>query len=459
LIQQQETLMRVKKDRQMALSFSSSRGPRIVADFERKYNRISEVLQSNPGLLDLVHRDLKRATSSNPRGRKGDYTTENILRALLVHCIEGLSLRRTIVRIAHSEFLCEFLRLGNRPVMDYSFLDRCFGAIRSRTWQALVERVGRWGVDEGHVDPSQVRTDTTVTEANIHWPTDASLLWDSYRVLVRLVRRARPLVPGVRHHRFHDRKAKKNYLYITRYGASTAKGRRREVKVRFRELIASVRRVEAIARQVQGAGPGSCNVELAGIVTELGEYLPAVRTIADVAERVAIRGETVPASERIFSLFEQHAELIKRGKRSKPVEFGHVVQLVQTRDKFITDYTVMERQVADSDLLAPALESHCRRFGSYPKAVTADCGFHGTEEAMDGVRQKVGTVAVAKNVRKWSGEQFADFRSFRAGIEGSISVLKRAFWLARCLFRGFRNFASSVGLSVFCHNLVLLAKP
>jgi len=450
--------MRVKKDRQMALSFCSSRGPKIVADFERKYNRISTVLDAAPEVLDLVHRDLKGAASSNPKGRGGAYTTQNILRALVVHCTEGLSLRRTIIRIAHSDFLCEFLRLGNRPVMDYSFLDRCFGAIGPRTWETLVERLGAWGVAEGHVDPSQVRTDTTVTEANIHWPTDASLLWDSYRVLTRLVRRARALVPQVRHHRFHDRKAKRHYLYITRYSASTAKKRRHEVKVRFRELIATVRRVEAIARQVQAAGKHSTNVELARIAAELGRYLPAVRTIADVAQRVAIRGETVKASERIFSLFEQHAELIKRGKRSKPVEFGHVVQLVQTRDKFITDYTVLERRVSDRELLAPAVEEHCRRFGTYPEAVTADCGFHGRPEVMDGVREKVQTVAVAKNVRQWSEERFADFRSFRAGIEGSISVLKRAFWLARCLFRGFRNFASSVGLSVFCHNLVLLAK-
>jgi IS5 family transposase len=140
------------------------------------------------------------------------------------------------------------------------------------------------------------------------------------------------------------------------------------------------------------------------------------------------------------------------------VEFGHVVQVVQTRDKFITDYTVLARSVVDSQLLGPAVEEHCRRFGSYPEAVTADCGFHGKPEVMDAVREKVGMVAVAKNVREWSKEKFADFRSFRAGIEGSISVLKRAFWLTRCLFKGYRNFASSVGLSVFCHNLVVLAR-
>ena len=450
--------MRVKRGRQIPLSFSSSRGPRIVAEFEHKYNRISQVLDENPEVLDLVHRDLQGASSSNPKGRTGDYTTENILRALVVYCVEGLSLRRTIVRIAHSEFLCEFLRLGNRPVMDFSFLDRCFGNIRPRTWEALVRKLGAYGVAEGRVDPSQVRTDTTVTEANIHWPTDSSLLWDSWRVLRRLVRRARPIVPQVRHHRFHDRKVKRHHLYITRYGASASKRRRREVKRRFGKLIASVRRVLAIARQVRAAGADGCDVELAAIAAQLGEYLPAVRTIADVAERVAIRGERVPASERIFSLFEQHAELIKRGKRSKPVEFGHMIQLVQTRDKFITDYRVMERRLPDSELLAPAVETHCRQFGSYPEAVTADGGFHGRAEVMDAVSEKVDTVAVPKNVRQWCGEMFSEFRSFRAGIEGSISVLKRAFWLARCLFRGFKNFASSVGLSVFCHNLVLLAK-
>jgi transposase, IS5 family len=451
--------MRVKKAAQTTFSFSCSRGPKIVADFEQKYKRMSEVLDSNPEVLDLVHCDLKGAASSNPKGRAGDYTTENILRALVVHCTEGLSFRDTIIRIAHSDFLCAFLRLGNRTVMDYSFLDRCFGAIRPATWAALVERLGAWGVAEGRVDPSQVRTDTTVTEANIRWPTDASLLWDSYRVLARLLRRARPLLPAVGHHRFHDRKAKRHYLYITRYSASTAKARRREVKVRFRELIGSVKRLEAIARQVEAAAAQEgCSVPLAGIAGELGRYLPAVRTIAHVAHRAAVRGEKVAASERIYSLFEQHAELIKRGRRSKPVEFGHVVQLVQTREKYITDYRVLERRVADNVLLEPALEAHRHRFGSYPEAVTADCGFHGKPGVMESVRRKVGTAAVAKNVREWSGEAFADFRSFRAGIEGSISVLKRAFGMARCLFKGFRNLASSVGLSVFCHNLVLLAK-
>ena len=64
---------------------------------------------------------------------------------------------------------------------------------------------------------------------------------------------------------------------------------------------------------------------LAGIALELRAYLPSMQTIVRNARRAQVAGETVPASERVFSLFEQHTELIKRGKRQKPVEFGHKV--------------------------------------------------------------------------------------------------------------------------------------
>ncbi len=58
-----------------------------------------------------------------------------------------------------------------------------------------------------------------------------------------------------------------------------------------------------------------------------------------------------------------------------------------------------------------------------------------------------------------SSAAYISGQSFRAGCEGSISVLKRAFRLLRCPYRGFSSFAASVGLSIFCHNLVVLARP
>jgi IS5 family transposase len=179
----------------------------------------------------------------------------------------------------------------------------------------------------------------------------------------------------------------------------------------------------------------------------------------NTAERAGLKGETVPASDRIYSIFEEHAELIKRGKSRKPVEFGHAVWLAQNRGKFITDYEVMEEKVDDTELLEEITRRHKASFRKYPEAITADTGFRAQPEAMAKVHKHVATVAVPGR-----GQSRAKIDScwhhFRAGIEGSISVLKRAFRLSTCMYRGFRSFAAAVGMAVFCHNLVtLVPKP
>jgi len=449
--------MRVKRDRQLHLSFGCVAGPRIVDEFEEKYKRISDLLDENPKILDRVDRDLSENLGVSRKGRRSRYTSENILRALLVLRIEGLSYRDTVVRIADSILLHDFVRLGTRTVMDHTFLCRCFDAIGPETWEALVGLQVADAARAGRADPAQIRTDTTVVEADIHWPTDSSLLWDSWRVLVRLLRRARPYVPEIARHRFHRDKARRDYLFITRYIHSTSKSRRREVRRRMRRLIESVERVRGVAEKLAGSPALASEPKLAAMAEKLFEQIEIARAITEAARRAALSGEKVPASERLFSVHETHVELIKRGKSRHPVQFGHVVQLTQTRQKLITNYSVFENQPSDHDLLDETLEKHNVQFGAYPEVVTADGGFHPTQEEMDAIREKVPNVAVPQRVRDWADEALRIWKAFRAGIEGTISTLKRAFGLSRCLFRGFKHFASSVGLSVFCHNLVCLA--
>ena len=457
--------MRVKRDHQLSLCFrlaSVVSELKIVQEFQARYKRISDLLDKNPEILEWVHEDLKRLSVGKKEDGKGErksgYTSENIFRSLIVLCVEGLSFRDAVVRIADSGILWEFARLGMREMMDFTFLNKCYNAIRPETWEAIHRVLGRYAQGEGLIDPKVVRTDTTVVEANIHYPTDSALLWDSYRVSVRWIRRAKGLVKGVERHRFHDDKVKGHSLYITRYIGSGSKGRKREVRRRFRKLIASVRRVWGIGAEVCEAAKGSLNWELAEIGLELGYYLPAVKTVADVAERVAVRGERVGAGERVFSIFEQHVELIKRGKRGKPVEFGHKVVLSQTREKFISDYEVLPEQVEEGLVLEEELEDHKGLYGAYPEVSAGDGGLWAGEEAMERMGKKVGVLAVPKRVTDWGKEWMNPWQAFRAGIEGTISVLKRAFGLMKCLFRGFKNFASAVGMAVFCHNLICLTR-
>ena len=176
-------------------------------------------------------------------------------------------------------------------------------------------------------------------------------------------------------------------------------------------------------------------------------------------------GLHVPADEKLYSLFEEHTELIQRGKAGKPVEFGHKILISQTAEKYIHHYQVLERRREDKDLLEPALEAHKAMFGTYPDLLATDKGFYESREQLAALREKIRVVSICKKGRRTESEEaleqseeFVEGQRFRAGSEGSISVLKRAFKLGRCLFKGFKNYAASVGLAVLCHNLVLLTE-
>ncbi len=139
--------------------------------------------------------------------------------------------------------------------------------------------------------------------------------------------------------------------------------------------------------------------------------------------------------------------------------------MAQTGEKFIHHYVVMPTRREDKDLLQPTLDAHKSLFGQYPEVLAADKGFYESMQKIDFLEERIPTVSIAKkgrrNPQELARETAADFREgqrFRGGSEGSISVLKRAFHLDRCRFKGFKNYAASVGLAVLCHNLILLTR-
>jgi IS5 family transposase len=446
--------MRRVFDEQTYLNFSGETSLKVVQEYRAKYAGIDACLEANPLILWLVHEDLETLSQSQ-KGREAKYTTEILFRALLVHQIERTSLRETVIRIAESPTLQSFLRLGTRSVPDFTFLDRAFQAMTAETWKLINEELAGYAVKRCEVDVSQVRADTTVIETNIHYPTDSSLLWDSYRVLSRLLRAVRTEAPELCPYRLHDKKTKKDLVYVHRYLRSKSKVRQRQWKRRFRRLLDSVCRLERIVAPLLPPLAASENLVLRALGAELKHYLPLVRTICRTAERATLKGETVPARDRIFSLFEEHTELIQRGKSNQPIEFGHAVWFAQSRGKFITDYEVMEEKIPDSELLGEIAERHKAAFRTYPEAITADTGFRAGPEEMSKVQKHGATLAVPGRGQSRAKIDTC-WHHFRAGIEGSISVLKRAFRLSICLYRGFKAFAAAVGMAVFCHNLVNL---
>ena len=385
--------MRPVLDEQTYLYFSGETSLKVVKAYRAKYAWIDECLNANPLIVWLVHEDLE-ALSESTEGRAAKYTTEILFRALIVHQIEKTPLRDTVIRIAESPTLRAFIRLGLRSVPDFTFMNRAFKAITPETWKLVNAELARYAVKQCEVDVSQIRADTTVIESNIHYPTDSSLLWDSYRVLARLLQAVRAEAPQLCPHRFHDKKAKKDLVYVNRYMRSGSKARQRELKRRFRRLHDAVCRLRSMATPLPTTLANSDSLVLRGLAMELKHFLPLTKTVCQTAARAVLNGETVPASDRIFSIFEEHTELIKRGKSNKPVEFGHAVWLAQSRAKFITDYETMEEKIPDTELLEEITRRHKAFFRKYPEAVTADTGFRAEPETMAVVQKHVATVAV-----------------------------------------------------------------
>jgi len=459
--------MRQMREAVLPLAGNDEHLPKTVREFREKYKGVSRILDANPEILKVIHEDLKNISHGGSKagkgkkgvaGRSADFTSETILRTLVVHSIEGGSFRDTEVLIGESEFLQDFVRSRKKAVMEYSFVDRCFQAVRPATWKRINDLLGLRAEEEEKIDPTVIRTDTTVVETNIHWPTDSSLLWDTWRVASRLLKRGRKIAPEACPHRFHDKKTKRLHLFITRYSKSTSKKRQRKVKGAYRTLISRVERIVEIAAFFCRWAPYCGNLELDAVVVELKGFLGSMKKVVAQSRRAKLEGETVPAVERVYSIFEPHTELIKRGRREKPVEFGHAVLLCQTAEKFITDYEAFAERPADCHLTEQVIDRHQKLFGDKPKVLAGDKGFCPDGEKYAELTKQVETLAIPRRMRDFADKVLSVWQMFRAGIEGTISGLKRAFRLARCHYRGFKRFQASVGMGVFAHNLVVLAR-
>jgi transposase, IS5 family len=451
--------MRHKMDLQDTLESIRPSSVKEVIQYREKYDGISKILEANPQVLTLAHADLSRWLSESYRGRKSEYTTEQILRALVVMFVENVSLRRTVIRIDTSEFLRSFVRLGMKVVMDFSFLSRAHSAISPATWAEINRVLADYARREEKIGGEKLRVDSTVVETNIHYPTDSSLLWDSYRTLSRVLKTLRWEMREVGlNPRFHPKKVKKLAHYISRNGKSSSRRTQRKVKAVYQILITRVLQVVGVAKTL---------VERWGEweLSDLVHYIPLVEKVISQAEQRILQGVTVPADEKLYSLFEAHTELLIRGKAGKPVEFGHKVLIAQSGEKFITHYQAFPKREEDQDLLEGTLEAHQELFGGPPSVLAADKGFYASPRQLEELRKEIRVVSIGKKGRRTeaekqreSTEEFKAGQRFRAGSEGSISVLKRVFKLNRCLFKGFKNYAASVGCAVFCYNLVLLAR-
>jgi IS5 family transposase len=432
---------------------------------------ISELLDRHRELVESVREDLVRGLKRSRTGRRG-MTAEQVLRAFVLKSIKNWDLRELRERTADGYSLRLFTRFFCQPVPRHDAFNRAFHRLRPETLLAINEALIRVAVDLGLEDGKRLRVDTSVVETDIHWPTDSTLLWDAVRVITRLVRDFLEKLPagnpGTRF-RNRTRSARRRMQEIQRM--STAQRCTRLVP-KYRELLRIAEQVVGQARSVLSAAPAFPMVDLLRAVArearaqEIEHYCGlAERVIAQTRRRV-LEGEQVPAADKIYSIFEPHTDLIKRGKAQKPVEFGRKIFLAESRIGLITQYRVIEGNPNDHGHVAPSLEEHQRLFGGAPELYAGDRGFYSPANLEACREAGVGVECLPqcggwKTPERAAYEKSTPFRKgqrFRAGIEGRISVLFRGRGLKRCLLAGPVRFEVFVGLAVLANNLLIIAE-
>jgi IS5 family transposase len=397
---------------------------------------------------------------------------EALLRLQAVRRLYSWSYRQVQKQVKGSLMLRQFTRVYWHGVPNYATLNDWERALRPATVRAIHQRVVQLAVQGGVTTGKKIRSDSTVTETNIHYPTDSRLLEDSVRVLGRMLSAGRELVgqvPSVSKGLFvnHTRSVKRLAREIAR---GTRKAKKAEITPKTQRLYMKLLRVtrETLAHAQAVVPVLKKYGDLAGqaLADSLTHYIPLVQRVIDQADRRVVRHESVPASDKLVSLFEPHTAIIRRGKAApRETEFGHKVWLDEVEGGIVSDYRILRGNPPDQDQFPDSLGHHKKTFHHPPEVVSTDRGIHSPEN--EHAAQKAGVLKVCmpqpghtspERIEYEHQKWFRLEQRFRAGIEGRISVLKRARRLDRCLDKGEAGFEKWVGWGCIVNNLVLIAQ-
>jgi IS5 family transposase len=204
------------------------------------------------------------------------------------------------------------------------------------------------------------------------------------------------------------------------------------------------------------------NMVLFELLNDIKHYGDLARQVYDQTYRRVIQGESVPANQKVVSIFEAHTDVIV--KDSRDTHYGHKICLTGGASNLILDCVILEGNPADTDLVEQMLDRQKQIYGRYPLKVALDGGFASKDNLLKAKKRQIKDVCFAKKRGLKETDMcrsqyvYKKLRRFRAGIEAGISWLKRSFGLTRCTWKGFRSFKSYVLSSVVAANLLTMAR-
>ena len=450
--------MRKNYQKQMPLTITSIDHPH-AAELEG----ISQILDANPIIYEWVLQDLTRSVTHVDTGAEG-MSAEQVVRAAIIKQMEGYSYEELAFHLLDSVCYRGFCRIG---IADKGFqksaLCNNIKAISPETWEAINRILVAYGQDKGIEKGKQVRIDCTVVSSNIHEPTDSSLLWDGVRVLTRMLGRINERFDEVNvPFSDHSKRAKRRMLEIMNANSKKVREKKYEDLLKVTHMTIKYALDAVSLLETHPFVNSSLSETAKGMAEDLKEIIRLTYRVIDQTTRRMIHDESVPASEKIVSIFEPHTDIIVKDRRD--TFYGHKVCLTGGESNLITDCLILDGNPADTALTDQMFDRHKEIYGHYPLKAALDGGFASKENLNSAKGKGIKDVCFAKK-RGLEEEDmcrstwvYKRLRRFRAGIESGISWLKRCFGFARCMWKSLPSFHSYVWASVVSANLLTLAR-
>src|SRR5512141_2288136 len=437
-----------------------------LPELSPELKKIDEYLEDEK-LYRMIRADLSKRYPKTKETGRNSTPVDVVLRMLVVKRLYGYSYEETERTVRDSLSLRAFCRVYLNDVPDDTTLIRWANLIQPKTLEKFNQRIMQLAVARKVTQGRKLRTDGTMVESNIHAPSDNRLLADGVRVLARTVVRAQKLVKQVVQETFEDftQTAKQLARQIgetLRKKTDAAKSAGRQ---QYQELLEITRQTVEWARHTQKQLHKHQQQKTKRWVEILETFLPRTQQVIDQTTQRILQGEQLPAQEKIVSLFEAHTNIICRGKESRLVEYGHKVWLNEVEGGLVSHYRILDGNPSDEQQWKPSLKAHLKTFHQPPQQASGDRGLY--SEPNEQLAQKLGVKHVILPKRGYRSKArlkhehkawFVKGRHWHAGVEGRISILKRAHALGRCLAHGLTGFHSWVGWGIIAGNLAVLGR-
>ena len=314
----------------------------------------------------------------------------------------------------------------------------------------------------------KVRADSFVAETNIHYPTESSLIVDGVRKSIELcVALSENFdITGWRQHDHLLKKVKQTARQISRISGRKGANYKERLAKQYRRLLGRAEKILARAKETCETLENEYELDLTFVarIAEIKVFVGRTEHVCGTARRRVLEGETVPNSEKLFSIFEPHTQLYKRGKASQPVQFGRLVLIFEDAMGFISHHHVMPRDAQDQDVIVEQTKKLQDRVNNQIEEASFDRGFHSPEN-QEQLAEIIEHLCLPKPGAKQSVEQAAEAsvkfhqsRRRHSGVESAIGALQSGNGLVRCRDGTEVGFERYVALAVLGRNLHTLGK-